>query len=117
MPLARMGVRGTGPIQLRVLEARIHDLVFPFLSRDRAPYSPVDLLTLTVPAAELLRRSRSPIGSASRHQCPDDARHLVSEGDDHQHGRLEGKHARKPRIRCRAFAHCPAHGRARADDQ
>ncbi len=29
MPLARMGVRGTGPIQPRVLEARIHDLVFP----------------------------------------------------------------------------------------
>jgi hypothetical protein len=35
MPLARMGVRGTGPIQPRVLEARIHDLVFPILSRDR----------------------------------------------------------------------------------
>ena len=33
MPRARMGVRGAGPIQSRVLKARIHDLVFPIPSR------------------------------------------------------------------------------------
>ncbi|WP_156941688.1 hypothetical protein [Mesorhizobium sp. WSM2561] len=32
MPRARMGVRGTGPIQSGALKARIHDLVFPIPS-------------------------------------------------------------------------------------
>jgi hypothetical protein len=39
-------------------------------------------------ARGLSRHRRRPIGSAFGHQCPHDARRLVGEGDDHQHGRF-----------------------------
>jgi hypothetical protein len=101
--------------------ARSRRLSMIWFSRSRlltvAPYSPFDLLTGSEPATERSRHRRSPIGFASRPQCPSDARHLVGEGDDRQHGRLAVQHARKPWLCCRALTHCPAHGRARPDDQ
>jgi hypothetical protein len=45
LPPARMGVRGSGPIQCRALKARVHNLAFPILLLTIAPYSPFDFLT------------------------------------------------------------------------
>ena len=53
---------------------------------------------------------RRSISSAFRHQCPHDARRLVGQGDDHQHGRLALKHPLQSHGSPVApFAHCPAH--------
>lgn len=80
---------------------RIHDLVFP--------------IPVSCPLRHTLRltfsHSHGPCsGTTSPQPEPDRFRlspsmprrcaHLVSEGDDRQHGRLAGKHARKPRICC-----------------
>src|SRR3954447_27016309 len=45
MPLAQMGVRGSGPIQGHALEALVAKLVFPIRSLDRAPSLSFDLPT------------------------------------------------------------------------
>ena len=44
-------------------------------------------------------RRRSSVDLAACHQRPGDARCLVGQGDDYQHGWLAGQHARQPRIR------------------
>src|ERR1700745_69866 len=73
----------------------------PWLSRPRLAdccailsfRSPYALAT----AISLRRRGRSSVNPAFDQQSPDDASHLVGQGDGDQHLRLAGQHLRQPR--------------------
>src|ERR687893_3131347 len=60
------------------------------MSSFRSPYAPVA-------AADLRRHGRSLVRAALDQQGPDDAGHLVGQGDGDQHPRLAREHPRQPR--------------------
>ncbi len=71
MPPARMGVRGSGPIQSRVLQGTLSQSGFPYpVCPTIAPYLPFDLPTLasgSVSQQELYRHDRSLIDTSLCH--------------------------------------------------
>src|SRR3954463_9888345 len=82
------------------------------MSSFRSPYA-------SVAAAGLRRHGRSLVRAALDQQGPDDAGHLVGQGDGDQHPRLAREHPRQPRSRSRRRATLtgPAHHGAGAEDE
>jgi Helicase HerA, central domain len=122
LPRARMGVRGSGSNQNRVLEARCRKLVFPIPSRQPLRHTLLPtILHLRRPHDRarviLRRRDRSSVDPALRQQCPVDPRCLVSRCHRYQHPRLACRHSGEPRSRRSASHTGLAHDSACSDDE
>src|SRR3954451_17616863 len=77
----------------------------------RSPYA-------SVTAAGLRRHARSLVRAALDQQGPDDAGHLVGQGDGDQHARLAREHPRQPRARrCPTLTGPADHGAGTEDQQ
>ena len=109
-----------GPERICALKAPPLQLGFPgTVSMTICPHIPFDLLPK--PAASQLRRlwgvRRSSKNSSIGHQRPRNARHLVGQGDGHQHAWFVLKHVAEPGAGRRSPPDRPSNHCARADNQ
>jgi len=116
-PPACMGVRGPGPFHPKRARSTVESTGFPDpVSPTVAPYSPSARPTPSRPRSAHCR-GRSSVNAAFDQQSPDDASHLVGQGDGDEHLRLAEQHLSQPRAgRRRAPTGLPDH-RAGPEDQ
>src|SRR3954468_13801333 len=119
-PQARMGVRGSGPIQGYALEALVAKLVFPIRSLDRAPSLSFDPPTPRQPrgrdgayTAATGARYTPPLASSAQTMRAI----VLASATRTSIGRLAGEQAPQPRASRNPLAGGPAGHRAGPDDQ
>src|SRR5690554_4935436 len=119
LPRALMGVRGSGPHHWNALAAlamRLVLLTVPHRHCTIPVLRPPHLVDSLTAAGRSGGNGWSAVDPAL--QCPDHAKILVRQSDNHQHRRLACEHARKPGAGRDTFALGPAHdGAGREDEQ